>query len=248
MKSIPYIEYTRLEAAETDTSHWYHMSHLSNACASMDSHRTSAYAICLLGKGRLQFESDLFIHQAEAPAIFSIAPSAIRKFTDLGGDYDARIFFFRKELFLEGQADVTYLDKFDFFDAPEHQYLALEADQYRTFNTYFDLIHEKSVDDDAHASDIIRSLIYIVINELDRIYQRNAAEKGPGGDKNLHILSRFKSLLAEHFITERRVSFYADKLFMTPKYFSTLIRELCAMLPNHRRKTIHKTFDNYSIP
>ena len=108
MSLIPYIEYTRIEAADRNAAQWYHLSHLSNACAKEDAHRTSAYAICLLGKGRLQFESDLFIHQAEAPAIFSIAPSAIRKFTDLGGDYDARIFFFRKELFLEGQADVGY--------------------------------------------------------------------------------------------------------------------------------------------
>lgn len=226
MRPIPYIEYTKLEAADTDNHHWYHMSHLSNACASMDSHRTSAYAICLLSKGKLQLESDLFVHEAQAPAIFTIAPSAIRKFTDLGSGYDARIFFFRKELFLEGQVDVNYLDKFDFFDVPEHQYLALDSDQYQKFNTYFDLIHEKSLDSAAHASDIIRSLIYIVINELDSIYQHNTIQTVPADDKNLHILSRFKSLLAHHFIEERQVSFYADKLYLTPKYFSTLIREI----------------------
>lgn len=226
MKSIPYIEYTKLEAEDTNRNHWYHMSHLNRACASMDSHRTSAYAICLLSKGKLQLESDLFIHQAEAPAIFTIAPSAIRRFTDLGEGYEAKIFFFRKELFLEGQADINYLDKFDFFEVPEHQFLQLEVNQHQMLETYFNLIHEKTLEGTSHASDIIRSLIYILINELDSIYQSVQVDSDPSDGKNTHILSKFKSLLAEHFIEERQVSFYADKLHLTPKYFSTIIKEV----------------------
>lgn len=115
MKPIPYIEYTKLEARHLRSDKWFYMSHLSNACASEDAHRTSAYAICLLSEGELQLESDLFVHKTKAPAIFTLAPSAIRKFTDLGSTYDAQILFFRKEVFLEGQSDINYLDKFDFF-------------------------------------------------------------------------------------------------------------------------------------
>lgn len=225
MKTIPYIEYTKLEAEDTDKNHWYHMSHLNDACASKDFHRTSAYAICLLREGKLQLESDLFVHQADAPAIFTIAPSAIRRFTDLGEGYEAKIFFFRKELFLHGQVDINYLDKFDFFEVPEHQFLPLDTNQHQKLDTYFNLIHEKTLETTTHASDIIRSLIYIVINELDSIYKSQPDEPSSNIDKNLHVLSQFKSLLAEHFIEERQVSFYAYKLHLTPKYFSTLIKE-----------------------
>src|SRR5690606_41718836 len=87
------------------SNQWYYMSHLSNACASQGVHRTSAYAICLLSEGILQLESDLFVHQTKAPAIFTIAPSSIRNFTDLGVSYDAKILFFLKEVFLEGQSE-----------------------------------------------------------------------------------------------------------------------------------------------
>lgn len=225
MKSIPYIEYTKLEAAGADTSQWFYMSHLSNACASEDSHRTSAYAICLLSKGSLQLETDLFEQITHAPALFTIAPSAIRKFTDLGIGYDARIFFFRKEIFLEGQTDINYLDKFDFFEKMGQQVVPLNDLQFQQFKSYFDLIHEKSHEAAPHTTAIIRSLIYIVLHELEDVHHSLEAAASPTVDKATHILSQFKALLSEHFIEERKVSFYADKLNLSPKYFSTVIKE-----------------------
>lgn len=226
MKLIPYVEYTKLETEKANGNQWHYMSHLSNACAAEDSHRTSAYAICLLSKGELQLESDLFVHKAQAPAIFTIAPSAIRKFTDLGTSYDAKIFFFRKEVFLEGQTDINYLDKFDFFEKTGQQVVALNSTQYQNFKTYFDLIHSKSHDSAPHTSEIIRSLIYIVLNEIDDVHQSQNPDPSPVIDKETNILSRFKTLLAEHFIEERQVSFYADKMHLTPKYFSTIIKKV----------------------
>ena len=227
MHLIPYIEYTRLEYQTRNSTAWFHMSHLSNACASEDAHRTSAYAICLLNEGKLQLESDLFVHTTEAPAIFTIAPSSIRKFTDLGVMYDAKILFFRKEVFLEGQSDVNYLDRFDFFEKAGQQVVHLDFDQFGRLKLYYDLIYQKSREQSPNATAIIRSLIYIVLNEIDDAHQLllDTALPLPPNNPN-HILTRFKELLAEHFIEERKVSFYAEKLFLTPKYFSTLIRNV----------------------
>src|SRR5690554_367172 len=167
MKAIPYIEYTKLETSDVFSDKWYYVSHLSNACASEDVHRTSAYAICLLSEGSLQLETDLFGHVADAPAVFTIAPEVIRKFTDLGKPYDARIIFFRKEVFLEGQADINYLDKFDFFTKSGQQTAHLSQKQFKQFKAYFDIIQEKSLESAPHTTSIIRSLIYILINELN---------------------------------------------------------------------------------
>lgn len=222
---IPYIEYTKIEALTAESAQWYYMSHLSNACASEDAHRTSAYAICLLSEGELQLESDLFIHRAQAPAVFTIAPSAIRRFTDLGTPYDARILFFRKEVFLEGQTDISYLDHFDFFEKAGQQVVQLSADQFQQFKTYFDVIQQKSQESAGHTLEIIRSLIYIILNEIDDVHQIQSAIEPSKSEKASPILSQFKKLLADNFIHEREVSFYADQLYLTPKYFSTLIKE-----------------------
>ena len=225
MNSIPYIEYTKLEGETLNSDLWYYMSHLSNACASEGAHRTSAYAICLLSEGALQLETDLFAQVAHAPAIFTIGPSAIRKFTDLGASYDAKIFFFRKEVFLEGQSNINYLDKFDFFEKTGQQVMPLNSNKFQQFKSYFDVIHQKSLEAAPHTSAIIRSLIYIVLNEIDDVHHSLKKELSANIDKKSHILSQFKMLLSENFIEERQVSFYADKLHLTPKYFSTVIKE-----------------------
>lgn len=225
MSLIPYIEYTKIEAQGKDTPQWYHMSHLSNACAAEDAHRTSAYAICLLYEGELLLESDLFEHRAKAPAIFTIAPSSIRKFTDLGKSYDARILFFRKEVFLEGQSDINYLDTFEFFEKTGQQVVSLDSAQFQQFKTYFEFLYKKSTENNPNTSAIIRSLIYIVLNEIDDAHQQQREDQSDSGDQT-HILTQFKQLLAEHFIEERKVSFYAEKLFLTPKYFSTVIKKV----------------------
>src|SRR5690606_37020750 len=92
--------------------------------------------------------------------------------------------------------------------------------------TYFDLIHTKSHDPAPHTPEIIRNLIYIVLNEIDDVYQSLNTAPSPAIDKGTNILSQFKTLLAEHLIEERQVSFYADKMHLTPKYFSTIIKEV----------------------
>src|SRR5690625_3361480 len=226
MQSIPYIEFTKLETERPgEESKWHYMSHLSNACAAEDSHRTSAYAICLLSEGSLQLETDLFVQTAEAPAIFTIAPGRIRKFTDLGSSYDAKIFFFRKEVFMEGQADINFLDKLDFFEKTGKQVMSLNQDQFNEFQTLFQLVHKKSEENDLHTSAIIRSLIFIILYEIDEIHQKRVVEPSENTDSHNHILAKFKMLLAEHFAEERSVAFYADQMFLTPKYFSTVIKE-----------------------
>lgn len=228
MHIIPYIDYTRLEKSGSDSgfNEWYYMSHLSNACASEDVHRTLAYAICLLEEGELQLESDLFVQKARAPAIFTLAPEVIRKFTDLHKNYDARIFFFRKEIFLQRQTDINYLEKFDFFEKAEQQVILLNDKQFGLFKSYFDLIHEKSGENDLHTSEIIRSLIYIILNEIDSVHQNRAEETHTSASRGNLVLSQFKRLLSKHFIQEQQVSFYAEKLNLTPKYFSTLIKQV----------------------
>ena len=226
MSLIPYIEYTKQEAEEIGSKRWHYMSHLSNACASEDAHRTSAYAICLLEEGSLQLESDLFVYRTQAPAIFTIPPSAIRNFTDLGVSYDAKILFFRKEDFLEGQSDINYLERFEFFENKGQQVIPLNAGQYEKFKIYFDLIYGSSLEDTPNSASIVRSLIYIVLNEIDNAQQGQLPGQSPPPDKGAHVLAQFKNLLAEHFVEERRVSFYAEKMHLTTKYFSTLIKEV----------------------
>ena len=44
-------------------------------------------------------------------------------------------------------------------------------------------------------------------------------------NRQKQLLDRFLALVQEHYLTERSIQFYADKLCLTPKYLSQVIRE-----------------------
>ena len=73
-------------------------------------------------------------------------------------------------------------------------------------------------------SSLISSLLYLsegVFNHrLDSARNQTAAPSSRAED----IFGKFVRLLSEHHLRERTVSFYAEKLCLSPKYFSKLIK------------------------
>lgn len=51
-------------------------------------------------------------------------------------------------------------------------------------------------------------------------------KENPGKSRREELLTRFIELLEENFKTERSVAFYADRLFVTPKHLSAVLKEV----------------------
>ena len=46
-------------------------------------------------------------------------------------------------------------------------------------------------------------------------------------DRKIEIFEELVHLIEEHYTRERSVAFYADKLCLTPKYLTVLVKSLC---------------------
>lgn len=98
---------------------------------------------------------------------------------------------------------------------------------------YFYLIKQK-VDDPQHhfrkelVSSLIRSLIIDMSNAMYRIQQLGNGKK----TRAETIFTKFIQLVEEHFRHERRVSWYADQLGITPKYLSESVKGVSKRRPN----------------
>lgn len=188
-------------------------------------HRTKAYAICLLTKGELKIETDLFLNHIVAPAIFLIAPSVIRYFLPQESQFEAQTIFFDKNFFLENQANISYLDQFDFLYSKDKHVLHLNAMHHQKLSTYFLLFKQTAQESFSKTSAIIRSLIYIVLNEVASAQEKDDIQPSIPLTRNQRLLFEFKKQLVSDFIRHRSVSYYAQKLFVTPRYLSTVIKE-----------------------
>ena len=74
------------------------------------------------------------------------------------------------------------------------------------------------------------------------IVAANAPEPQPivTKDRSSEYFERLLRLLSEHYKTERSVEFYADKMNLTPKHLSRVVR-------NFSGKSVHQWIDNFVV-
>ncbi|MDL2319555.1 helix-turn-helix domain-containing protein [Alistipes sp. OttesenSCG-928-B03] len=75
---------------------------------------------------------------------------------------------------------------------------------------------------------VIYSLLCFICNltrqreDRDRVWQEQQGQK----DRRYYYMLTFLDLLGQYSTQERSVGFYADKMFITPKYLSSIIKEI----------------------
>ena len=203
----------------------YFLEHLSNTCNKLGAHRTGYYTISFLTKGELKVETNLFMHHAKAPALFVVAPDVILQFHDVKTELGLSVLSFKKDYFLKNQADIHFLDKYDFFQQKDRHVIDMNEEQFQNFSNYFQLIEQKITNSSERTPDIIRSFIYILLNETDEISGNKKTDQISTANRNEQLLLEFKTLLSAHFLTNRQLAFYADKLHVTPKHLSKAVKE-----------------------
>lgn len=183
-------------------------------------YRAESYAIEFLKKGSIIMQTKLDKVIIHAPAIITLGPSVIRSFSKNSDVILMDIIFFKPHFFLKNQANIFFLNQYDFFDNSLMHVFSLEKETKVKFEQLFNLINELLNSNNSHQSSILRSYLYILIFELDIIKQSisNSLVQNP-------LFERFKELLSKDFLRERSVGYYANCLSVTRKYLSEVIKK-----------------------
>ncbi len=80
--------------------------------------------------------------------------------------------------------------------------------------------------DNYYRDEIAERLIIAIGYEIAAIYQRGTAKERKDHTRQEYLFYEFMELLTKHHTTERRVEFYADRLCITPKYFSSIVKRV----------------------
>lgn len=90
--------------------------------------------------------------------------------------------------------------------------------------TTWSLVHANS-----YPEEVFHSLVSALVNYYDHLY--SSQSKQPQNSTNL--FNQFISLVNLYSDRERNIPFYADKLCLSPRYFSTLIQEQSGKTAKH---------------
>lgn len=186
-------------------------------------YRAESYAIGYLRKGEIQLQAGLTKHQIKAPAVITLAPSVIRSFSKSSNLIDLEIVFFKASFLLEQHVDLFFLLKYDFFEHSEMTVLSQAGEIMEKIDHIFKLISLTHHSANYHGTHIIRNYIFVLIYEIDAIYRK----KQPGllTPSLPPLIAKFRELLKENYLQERKLEFYADQLSLTAKYLSAEVKK-----------------------
>lgn len=107
----------------------------------------------------------------------------------------------------------------------QHPILGLTTEETQMYIRYFELL--KSNKEQTHSifhDSILKYLLFSLIGQINVFYAQKEETLTNTSRKDL-VIFNFFNLAHQHYMTERSVQFYADKLKLTPKYLTTLIRQ-----------------------
>lgn len=103
--------------------------------------------------------------------------------------------------------------------------IEMTIEEQENLTMIYNMIRRKIREDRPFTSKALASLFEVLFYDALGIYA-SRSEQGVRKTRREELLSEFIDILEKNFKTERAVSFYADKLFVTPKHLSAVLKEV----------------------
>lgn len=208
--------------------------------------RINALALVFCSKGSITLTSNLTHRHLSEHTLYIHFPGSILQVDPIEG-VKLHAVICEEEFIRRINVDLKLLSQL-FLQVKRQPLLHLDDEQRMEVTLSFDEIaRERNLyRDDAYSIEILRSAIRMLIYKVCRIIDHHAEcpqpTQSPLSPRNRQeeYFQRFMSVLAQHYIKERSVGFYAAQLNLTPKYLSTLIRQTSG-------RTASEWIDDYVI-
>lgn len=177
-------------------------------------------AICICTAGHCSIKVNLQHYEIESPMLVTLMPGQIVEGIDYSPNFDGITIVLSKHFI-------------DMLNLPgwQQQYMALfnnpvntiSVDALHHLQIFYTILHKA-------ASDEENPFRLQVIENLIRVFYYGGVSKFRKFESSMtpiknSIVERFMELVQEHYREERLIGFYADKLCITPKYLSKLVKE-----------------------
>lgn len=177
-------------------------------------------AICIRGKARLRIN---FQEQELKPGtIMIILPDTMLEPLNISNDLHIDTLFFSYEL----MSDEPLINEFDIFQKirsfPCIKPKEADIEIFKDYHSFISKLFFRDNDPDKYKK--LRYLILALVNEIKSVYT-SEQPSGKAYQKPESLADRFLKLLFMYYKQEHSVNFYADKVCLTPRYFTTEIRK-----------------------
>ena len=215
-----------------------------------DNHPIHHYPIRLDGlfiglreKGKAKFNINLKEIEAGPNDLVICSPGDLLQSVSNEGIHQSQTIMISSDFLKEMYIGLNSFMPF-FSSQKEHPVFHLTENEVKELGAFYQLVEESVGIEDYFQNDIVKRLLAAYLYKLGSILYRHRPELQAEAAQPLKreeiLFKQFINLLAEHHCKERRVDFYADQLFLSPKHFSTVIKKVSG-------KTAGEWIDEYVI-
>lgn len=192
--------------------------------------RADAFFIIVVTDSSLHIKLNLFDYHLRKNDVLVIGPNTVRQFVEAGEGCCLTGVMFTPDFLIESGITKKYYGAFDFFASSGSPFFRMEQDEATELLELISLLHKKNRSGGAiqgeYRAEVVRHHFMAFLFELASLHRKYHAEEEIRLTRKEDLMKRFLKLLPEHSRKERSLQFYADHLFVTPKYLSQTVKEL----------------------
>lgn len=174
--------------------------------------------ICI--KGTMQLSISLEQHEITAPSLITLMPGQIIEYTHLSEDLQCYNISLSKRFIDMINLPGWQQQYMNMYNNPIHN---IDEQALRALYIFYTILYQAASNtENPFRLQVIENLIRVFYYGGISNLQQNS-DSIPTSKNN--IVRRFMDLVQEHYREERLIGFYANKLCITPKYLSKLIKE-----------------------
>ncbi len=193
-------------------------------------YQSDHFALIILTAGKARIRINLTEYNMRKNSVLTISPHAIRQILETSPDCLFAGTAFTTGYLAGAGMNLKHVDMLDFFSSNnQHPCFQLEEQDADRLLGLLHFLAQKQVIKNPAPADL-EALHYSFlawIYEFSSVQQRyHGAHNKIRVTRKEDLTMRFSRLLADHFKEERSVLFYAQRLFVSPKYLSRTVKEI----------------------
>ena len=206
------------------------MRHFASYQATSRSSEMLVLALCT--KGSVQFEIDKYRYQADRGVMVLIRPGEEVRFKEIKPQSDGIGIAFRQK-FIQG-ALIAYSDLWPLLlELEQMPCLRLNAGETQALvRIHRHLFDSSRLPEHPFKTEMLRSLMHAMFYQVAMMTSARIEEKAVPDSGHFELYYRFTQLVAHYYRTSRTVAFYADKLYVSPKYLGLVVKSVSGRTAN----------------
>lgn len=213
--------------------------------------RFDGYCSLYCKRGELQIEMNLNTYKIGPGSIFIYTPgNIIKASSDQNAglkDSEFTVIAVSREFMSGMKVDLSRLFS-EAIKVLENPCIKLNEDELSLTEKYFDLFKQVASMNLPNVKDALMSLIssnfYVMASMMSSRIHTAVTSMPPVVNSRSRrteaVFQDFMELVKDNHMSERQIAFYADRLYLTPKYLSKLVKSVCG-------RSAHELIDDYVI-